>query len=79
MQELAHWDKDKWKKLSFYANYFGLGSKLDGMDGSKVYQAWVDGEDAKIKEYCREDTLLVAKLYALPHDCADPGKDCRRV
>jgi len=64
MQELGHWNIKNRKSLDFYAKRFGIGTKTDDMDGSQVFPSWQNGEDEKIKSYCRDDALLTAKLYA---------------
>jgi len=63
MQVLAGWDKNRWRKLEFYLNMFGLGTK-GGMDGSQVYPAYMAGEYETIKTYCRGDVLGTCKLFA---------------
>jgi predicted PolB exonuclease-like 3'-5' exonuclease len=62
---LAGWtiDKMKGKNLNFFLNRFKLGNKTDGMDGSKVYEAWQLGEYQKIQEYCENDVLMTCKLF----------------
>lgn len=51
------------KKLNYYLNRFGLGSKTDGWDGSMVYPAWKEGRMQEILEYCRQDVAMTAKLF----------------
>lgn len=63
MQALAGWDKQRWNKLEFYLNLFGIGTK-GGMDGSQVYSAYMVGEYDKIKSYCRNDVMATSKLFA---------------
>jgi len=41
---------------------FGLEGKGD-MDGSKVYDAWKDGEEKKIAEYCQDDVEKLRAIY----------------
>jgi len=56
---------------SGYGNYISqdnlcktLGLKTkQGMDGSKVYQAWLDGKYDEISEYCKNDVQTVFDLY----------------
>ena len=40
----------------------GLETK-QGMDGSKVYQAWLDGKYDEIARYCESDVDTVFNLY----------------
>jgi len=40
----------------------GLSTK-QGMDGSMVYQAWLDGKHDEIAEYCKSDVDTVVSLY----------------
>ena len=40
----------------------GLPTK-DGMDGSKVYQAWLDKKYDDIAKYCKSDVQTVIDLY----------------
>jgi len=45
-------------KLADLAEYFGIGAKGEGLDGSKVYDAWLAGEHDRIAKYCRQDVAL---------------------
>jgi len=51
------------KNLDFYLHLYGVGGKMEGMDGSKVYEAWQAKEYAKILEYCGVDVLRTAQLF----------------
>lgn len=51
------------KKLDFFLRMFGLGSKMEGIDGSKVYENWKAGNHETILEYCRQDVLQTARLF----------------
>lgn len=62
MQELAGWQRDKWKSMDYYLKRFGIGSKGD-MDGSKVYESWQAGEYDKIAEYCVSDVNNLRSLF----------------
>jgi len=62
MQILAGWDKQRWNKLEYYLQLFGIGSK-EGMSGADVYPAYMAGEYSKILEYCRNDVLETCKLF----------------
>lgn len=45
-----------------YKFLFGKDAKSD-MDGSKVYQTWLDGDNEKIQEYCKKDVRLVQTIF----------------
>ena len=62
MQVLADWDRQKWESLDFYLKSFGLGGKTG--DGGQVYGMWKDGKIDEIEEYCMNDVLSTAKLFA---------------
>lgn len=45
-------------KLDQIARFLGVGGKPDGIDGSKVYDAWLRGEHDRIREYCAGDVAM---------------------
>jgi len=45
------------------SKYLGLEGKTEGMDGSKVYDAWLAGKHKEIGEYCDDDVALVRKIH----------------
>lgn len=49
-------------KLSDTAIALGLPGK-EGMDGSKVYDAWEEGRLAEIVKYCNEDCAMTYKIW----------------
>lgn len=49
--------------LSRLAEFFNMGSKAEGLDGSKVYDAWLAGEHDRIRAYCAADVELARELY----------------
>jgi len=49
--------------LNKLAKYFGLGGKTEGIDGSKIFDAWQAGEHDRIIEYCRQDVELVRSIH----------------
>jgi uncharacterized protein YprB with RNaseH-like and TPR domain len=51
------------KGLQYYLARFGLGSKTEGMDGSKVYPAFKEGRFSDIMNYCKEDVAMTAALF----------------
>jgi len=61
MDVLAGYVNRAWAPLDEIAVLCGLPGKL-GMDGSKVYGAWKNGEIEAIRNYCETD---VANTYAL--------------
>ena len=62
MQILANFDRQRWHSLDFYFRLFGIGDKSD-FDGSMVYDAYKAKEFDKIKTYCRNEVLLLCKLF----------------
>ena len=51
--------------LARLSEYFDLGDKGEGLDGSKVFDAWVAGEHDRIRAYCAADVELSRKLHDL--------------
>jgi hypothetical protein len=51
--------------LDKIAKFLGLGGKEEGIDGSKVYDMWLEGQLEKIEKYCREDVELVREVYKI--------------
>lgn len=49
--------------LSRLAEFFGMAGKAEGLDGSKVYDAWLAGEHDRIRAYCAADVELARSLY----------------
>jgi hypothetical protein len=49
--------------LTKIAQFLGLGEKAEGLDGSKVYDAWRDGEHDRIRRYCAADVELVREIH----------------
>ena len=50
-------------KLDSIGRFLGVGSKMQGMDGSKVFDEYRDGNLDLIVEYCEEDVRLLARVY----------------
>jgi len=61
MEMVGTW-KDYYS-LSDLCEFFGIEGKLDGMDGSKVFEAWQAGEYDKIADYCKQDVEMTYQLY----------------
>ena len=64
MRVLLNFDYKKYKKLDFYLHRLKIGSKTEGMDGSKVYAAFQEKRFSEIQTYCEEDVLQTARLFA---------------
>ena len=50
-------------RLDDLCRYLGIGSKLGGMDGAHVYDAWLAGYLAGICRYCAGDVEMTRELY----------------
>ncbi len=50
-------------KLDDIAKYLEVGSKTEGMDGSKVLDVYRDGGLDKIVEYCEQDVRVLSSVY----------------
>lgn len=61
MFEWAGTGNDK-KSMDFVCKALGLEGKT-GMDGSMVYQAWLDGKYAEIAKYCEHDVERTRQIY----------------
>jgi len=61
MFEWAGTGNDK-KSMDFVCKALGLEGKT-GMDGSMVYQAWLDGKYTEIAEYCEHDVEMTREIY----------------
>lgn len=58
--------------LSALAAFFGIPGK-QGMDGSKVYDAWKAGRIAEILAYCAHDVMMTREVHrALRFGCVQP-------
>ncbi len=49
--------------LDAVARFLGVGSKTEGMDGSKVYQMWLDGRHEENAAYCENDVEILRGAY----------------
>jgi hypothetical protein len=56
-------DRKGYTTLSALSEYLGLGGKTDGIDGSKVYDFYLQGRLGEIAAYCRDDVALVRSIY----------------
>ena len=62
MQEWTKWGREG-VSLSALALALGLPSPKDGMDGSKVYGAFLAGRLSEICDYCKGDVDTVRRVY----------------
>jgi len=62
MQEWTRWGREG-AGLEALALALGLASPKDGMDGSQVYPAFVEGRAQAIYDYCRGDVDTVRRVF----------------
>jgi hypothetical protein len=65
MHEWNKWDQRKFISLDELAAVLGLESSKQGIDGSKVYDRFCEGEHAhgEIADYCMRDVRLTRQIY----------------
>lgn len=51
--------------LDKIAKFLGMEGKGDRIDGSKVYDMWIEGRLEEIENYCRDDVELVREVYKI--------------
>jgi hypothetical protein len=51
--------------LGKIAAYLGIDVKSNGLDGSKIYDAWLDGRQDEIAEYCKQDVDAVRSVFKI--------------
>jgi DNA polymerase elongation subunit (family B) len=56
-------DYKNYTKLDDVAKFLGLSGKVGDMDGSKVYDAYLEGRLDDIAAYCRQDIEIVRGVY----------------
>jgi predicted PolB exonuclease-like 3'-5' exonuclease len=81
MDLLAGYQNRAWAPLDEIAQLCGLPGKL-GMDGSRVYEAYLRGEIGAIRDYCETDvanTYLLYLRFQLIRGVLDPGAYEREV
>lgn len=49
--------------LDAIAKFLGIEGKTPGMDGSKVYDLWLEDRLEEIRDYCRQDVWLTQIIY----------------
>jgi len=59
------WSADwrQYNKLEDVAAFLGLPQKINGIDGSKVYDLYLEGRIDEIMEYCLGDVRTVRSIY----------------
>jgi len=55
-------DIKSFSSLKLLSAVFNIPSPKEGIDGSMVYQAYLDGRGREIAEYCGRDVVTVARL-----------------
>lgn len=51
--------------LEAIARFLGLTGKTAGLDGSKVYDFWLEGRLQEISDYCARDVELTRQVYQI--------------
>ena len=71
------WEFEHWRRrlsLDEAARILGMtSSKIDGVDGSKVYDLFLGGRYQDICDYCMRDTELTRKLFYRINFLQEPG------
>jgi len=65
MQQVSStlYGKDSYMSMKDVCGFFGINVKDNGMDGSMVHQAYLDGRIKEIAEYCKQDVEAARKLH----------------
>jgi 3'-5' exonuclease len=64
MREFTRWKWQHYISLDEMAGLLGLqSSKMDGIDGSKVYDLFLQGRHQEIADYCMRDVDLTMEIY----------------
>lgn len=58
-QEQMRW---KGASLDAIAKYYGIPGKPDGIDGSKVYDYWLENRHDEIRRYCEHDVSMTREV-----------------
>lgn len=53
----------KYYSLDSLLKYYEIGGKPEGIDGSKVFDYWVDGRLEEIYNYCASDVIQTRELF----------------
>jgi predicted PolB exonuclease-like 3'-5' exonuclease len=59
---MQKWDGQNKTKLDVIARALGVEGK-DGVDGSMVFDMWLEGKHDEIADYCKSDVEMVRKVY----------------
>ena len=65
---MVMWSGTQWKyrvSLNVLCELLGVESPKTDMDGSKVGEAFYNGEIERIAKYCEKDVVATAKVYAI--------------
>jgi hypothetical protein len=52
----------RYMKLAELSAFLGAAGKTDGVDGGKVYDLWLEGQHDKIREYGKQDVVVVREV-----------------
>jgi predicted PolB exonuclease-like 3'-5' exonuclease len=65
MQQVSStlYGKDSYMSMKDVCGFFGIDVKDNGLDGSMVHQAYLDGRIKEIAEYCKQDVEATRELY----------------
>jgi predicted PolB exonuclease-like 3'-5' exonuclease len=65
MQQVSStlYGKDSYMSMRDVCGFFGISVKENGLDGSMVHQAYLDGRIKEIAEYCKQDVEAARTLY----------------
>jgi uncharacterized protein YprB with RNaseH-like and TPR domain len=56
-------DYRDYRKLDDVAKFLGIAGKIEGVDGSNIYDIYLDGDLNKIYTYCLNDVRIVKEIY----------------
>lgn len=63
-QEWTKWSRTHQRgSLDMLAKVFGYPTSKQGIDGSQVYDFYLDGKKKEIVDYCKRDVELTRKIY----------------
>ena len=60
-------------RLDPMAQWLGVGGKLEGMQGSKVYDAYLAGEGERVAAYCAQDIVSTRECWRVLRGDRCPG------
>lgn len=53
----------EYHNFDYYLHLFGVGQKVEGYDGSKVWPSYQEKDVETIQAYCRQDVEMLVALY----------------